>query len=129
VFGRRLAPLRATWRRSPKTLHAKGFHTVARVANPTVDADAGFAQGFDDFAVPAGLERGGPGMLEGEPLVADAVRLIGGIDRPTFLWLHLMDPHGPYFPPDDYRRGSTPPTTSGPATHRSPSARRTSVST
>jgi arylsulfatase A-like enzyme len=91
-----------------ETLHAKGFHTVGRVANLTVDADAGFAQGFDDFAVPAGLARGGPAMLEGEPLVADAVRLIEAVDRPTFLWLHLMDPHGPYFPPDDYRRRFDP---------------------
>jgi arylsulfatase A-like enzyme len=47
-------------------------------------------------------------MFEGKPLVADAVRLIEAVDRPTFIWVHLMDPHGPYFPPDDYRRRFDP---------------------
>jgi arylsulfatase len=85
-------------------LKARGFHTVGRVANLSVDATAGFAQGFDDFAVPAALERAGPGMLEGGPLVADALGLVDALgDTPTFLWLHFMDPHGPYFPPEAVR--------------------------
>ena len=48
-------------------------------------------------------------MLAGPPLVADAIGLIDAIDAtPTFLWLHLMDPHGPYFPPPEYRRQFDP---------------------
>ncbi len=85
-------------------LKAGGYRTIGRVANPGIDVSTGFAQGFDDFAIPAGLERTGPGMLEGQPLVADVEHVVAGLGRePSFLWVHFMDTHGPYFPPQPYR--------------------------
>ncbi len=30
-------------------------------------------------------------------------------ERPLFLWVHYMDPHGPYHPPDDWKRTFTHP--------------------
>jgi arylsulfatase A-like enzyme len=79
------------------------------MTNPAIDVGNGFGQGFDDFASPPGLERAGPGMLEGEPLVADVERVLESLDgRPVFLWLHFMDTHGPYFPPETYRRRFPP---------------------
>ena len=85
-------------------LQGQGFRTVARVTNPAIDVGAGFAQGFDEFAFPAGLERAGPGMLEGEPLVADVQQVLERLGKERFfLWIHFMDPHGPYFPPQAYR--------------------------
>jgi arylsulfatase A-like enzyme len=86
-------------------LKAHGYRTGAAVANPVLEAALGFAQGFDDFSLPPGLVRTGPGMLGGAPVVAEAARLLDAPsgEAPFFLWLHFMDPHGPYFPPADYR--------------------------
>ena len=85
-------------------LRAHGFHTAARIANPLLDVRVGFAQGFDDFAMPAGLSQLPPAVLDGAPVVADAQRLIAAAgDSRLFLWLHFFDPHGPYFPPETYR--------------------------
>ena len=90
-------------------LKAHGWQTAARVANLTLDATTGFAQGFDDFAVPAALERVGPGMFEGGPLVEETERLLDRLgERPFFLWVHFMDPHGPYFPPAEERARFAP---------------------
>jgi arylsulfatase A-like enzyme len=38
-------------------------------------------------------------------LVAEVERLLDGFagGAPFFLWAHFMDPHGPYFPPPEYR--------------------------
>jgi arylsulfatase len=85
-------------------LKARGYRTIARMANPGIDASTGFAQGFDDFVIPPGLESSGPGMLEGGPLVADVEHVVQGLGRePFFLWVHFMDTHGPYFPPQALR--------------------------
>jgi arylsulfatase A-like enzyme len=44
-------------------------------------------------------------MLSGAPLVAEVERLLDGFGgrTPFFVWVHFMDPHGPYFPPQEYR--------------------------
>jgi arylsulfatase len=87
-----------------EVLKAHGYRTVARVANPAIDANAGFAQGFDDFTIPATLERSGPGGFEGGPLVTEVAHVLDGLGRePFFLWVHFMDPHGPYYPPEAVR--------------------------
>jgi arylsulfatase len=88
-----------------EALRTQGFHTVARIANPLLEAPLGFAQGFDDFAMPADLRQAPPVVLDGAPLVAEARRVIGRVrdGERLFLWLHFYDPHGPYFPPDRYR--------------------------
>jgi len=84
--------------------HAHGYRTIGRVANPMLDASKGYGQGFDDFALPPGLVQRPPEMLGGAPLVAEALRLIDAAgDAPFFLWLHFYDPHGPYYPPAQYR--------------------------
>jgi arylsulfatase len=85
-------------------LKAHGFHTVARIANVMLDTPHGFAQGFDDFALPATLERTPPANFGGAPLVGETLRLLDGLgNEPFFLWLHFYDPHGPYYPPASYR--------------------------
>ncbi len=84
-------------------LKGHGYRTVARVANLALESKVGFAQGFDDFAMPA-VERSGPGMFEGGAMTAEAEQLLDTLgDSPFFLWLHFMDPHGPYFPPESHR--------------------------
>src|SRR5262249_13597208 len=96
-----------------EVLQARGYRTIARLANPAVDAKMGFAQGFDDFAIPAALDSSGPGMFEGGPLVADVEQIVAGLGaQPFFLCVPFRAPHGPSpppqavrdrFPPADYR--------------------------
>jgi arylsulfatase len=86
-------------------LRAQGFHTVARIANPLLDTRVGFAQGFEDFAMPGGLSQQPPAVLDGAPVVQEVRRLLDTIPAESrlFLWLHFYDPHGPYHPPEAYR--------------------------
>ena len=105
-------------------LRAHGFHTVARIANPLLDARVGFAQGFDDFAMPPGLSQKPPAVLEGTPVLEATRQLLGKVgDARLFLWLHFYDPHGPYYPPEAYR------TRFDPANYRWPDDRDLPVST
>jgi arylsulfatase A-like enzyme len=53
-----------------------------------------------------------------EVVVREAESWVSALDgRPFFLWIHLMDPHSPYYPPADAIRGVTGKTIS-PATMR-----------
>lgn len=81
-------------------LRRTGYATAAFVANPWIQRPLGFAQGFDVFdakdtgnQVPASL------ILEKAALwLARRDR-----EKPFFLYLHLMDVHGPYdAPQSDY---------------------------
>jgi arylsulfatase A-like enzyme len=75
-------------------LHAAGYATAGFSGNMLLGAPYGFAQGFDaftSFAVPKALhssdDRGAAlavEWLESRP------------PEPWFLWIHFMDPHGPY---------------------------------
>jgi len=77
-------------------LRAAGYATAAFVANPWIQKQLGFAQGFDVFdaedvgnAVPATrlFERARAWLAQRDR------------SRPYFLYLHLMDVHGPYDAP------------------------------
>jgi arylsulfatase A-like enzyme len=100
-------------------LRGAGYGTAAIVANPNVGRELQFDQGFDRFVeswVEELKRRTGTGKLVNAPgavktftnatIVTDgALRLIDARDheKPFFLWLHYIDPHGPYAPPNDYR--------------------------
>lgn len=81
-------------------LRRAGYETAAFVANPWIQRRHGFAQGFDVFdakdvgnRVPASL------LLE----KASAWLAQRDSTRPFFLYIHLMDVHGPYdAPKGDY---------------------------
>lgn len=78
-----------------------GYATAAFVANPWMLREHGFAQGFDVWD-----QRQGLGLPpRAAVLFAAARKWLAGRDRdqPFFLYLHLMDVHGPYNAPDaDY---------------------------
>jgi arylsulfatase A-like enzyme len=106
-----------------ETLRAAGYRTGAIVGNWVLtDARAGLARGFDAWCeslpdaigvppddvpqrsarsltdgalVALGLEPGGAHNVEPRE------SFVRG-DAPWFLWLHYMDPHGPYSPPREY---------------------------
>lgn len=86
----------------PKILQANGYTTVAVSASPIVthnpsqyNTDGGFGGGFDIF-------------YEGcqwDP--ADCIhrrteKLLARLEEPFFLYLHYMEPHGPYKPPANH---------------------------
>ncbi len=89
-----------------KILSAAGFQTVAVSASPIVSAeptdlnpDGGFGGGFEVFDARCLWRRGA--------CVNRRVRrhLEARDSRPLFLYVHFMDPHGPYSPvPDRFRR-------------------------
>jgi arylsulfatase A-like enzyme len=78
------------------------------VTNPVIgSAKKGFDQGFDVFVVPEPEEPAvgtGRVLRRAETVVKHAAKLLDQIDRrPILLWLHLMDPHGPYSTPEATR--------------------------
>lgn len=96
-----------------------GYSTGAVVANFTVGKKYGFAQGFDHF-VESWQEMWA--KEQGDAPIADDPRILKKYtnativtdqalawiekvkgEKPFFLWLHYMDPHGPYIPPLEYR--------------------------
>lgn len=110
-------------------LSDQGFYTVAFVANPILSARWGDSQGFDEFHETTALEKQpasapmeGPGMrrltssLKASKKqsdlgyataseVTDAVlhELSEGLPEPFLMYVHYMDPHTPYRPPEPYR--------------------------
>jgi arylsulfatase len=82
-----------------------GFSTRGIIANPSLGPDLGFGQGFDEFGFPPALDTGGPGRFGGAPVATSAIESLNrwaSSGERFFLWLHFMDPHGAYFPPDEF---------------------------
>ncbi len=84
-------------------LHARGFHTAAVSASPIVRASpgrfnpgGGYGRGFDSFQEDCVWQ--GADCVTGQ-----ALPHLGRDPRPLFLYLHYLDPHGPYAPPAGYR--------------------------
>jgi len=75
---------------------AQGFRTVAIQANPTVGAEFGFSQGFDEF-----LEED----VSGEDVRKRFESWLGRLDpdTPFFAYVHFNDVHLPYDPPGSHR--------------------------
>jgi len=80
-------------------LRGQGYRTGAFVANPFLTRDLGFEQGFEVFDASAAKkkDRDAPAVLEPAGLWLDTVLRAR---HPFFLYLHLMDVHGPYSSPE-----------------------------
>lgn len=85
-------------------LDARGFHTVAVSASSIVRAtpseynpNGGFDRGFDTF-VEGCVRR--PGTC----LSRRVERQLDDLEEPFFLYVHYMDPHAPYQPPQRYTK-------------------------
>lgn len=96
-----------------------GYHTGAVVANFNLGKTFNFNQGFD-FFIESWEEkwreekrykkfRNRPGLVksftDATRVTDQAVEWLRSISPRTsfFLWLHYMEPHGPYVPPAEYR--------------------------
>jgi arylsulfatase A-like enzyme len=81
----------------------QGYRTVAIITNPWVITERfGLARGFEEYI---------PLIRENAPAVHELARevIVRDDPRPLFLYLHYMDPHGPY-----NRHPDTDPTGLGP---------------
>jgi hypothetical protein len=67
-----------------------GYGTAAFVSSGVLAAASGIAQGF-------ALYEGTEGALAGDERVKAAVKYIEGARGPWFVWVHLFDPHAPFF--------------------------------
>ncbi len=86
-----------------------GFHT-----NPNVSIANNFNQGFDEYQEFIGYlkrqrETRSHHFIGSYPPANVVIRRVlarldAGLDRPVFLWIHLMEPHSPYLPPDHLAR-------------------------
>ena len=82
-------------------LAAAGVYTMGLVANGHIKSLMNFDQGFDRYVFLHG---------RGHPPHADAAQIIEQLrpmleqsaDKPFFLYVHSVDPHGPYTPPAPY---------------------------
>ena len=101
------------WARTPRlaaanltvaeVLAASGNQTIALFNNPHHHPTSGFDQGFDTARL---LDRDAGQAYATVDTVADAFldwHATRDPDRPYFAYLHLMDPHNPYRPPEAYR--------------------------
>jgi len=83
----------------PEILRAAGYRTGAIVANAYVGRPFGFARGFDHFEF-IEHSRG-----RSEVLHERTARWLESLDpagAPFFLYVHAIDPHAPYAPPQPY---------------------------
>jgi arylsulfatase len=88
----------------PKILQAHGYTTAAVSASPIVannpteyNADGGFGGGFDIFYE-------GCQWAPADCLHRRTAKLLERLEEPFFLYLHYMEPHGPYNPPPGHPR-------------------------
>lgn len=113
----------------PDRLRSAGYATAAVVGNYLLDSPANISRGFDHFEalLPPGETKAEPRPLSVGARVHTALRLgpdhkattagltdaaldwlKGHRGDPTFLWLHYMDPHGPYEPPAEWHSRPEP---------------------
>jgi arylsulfatase A-like enzyme len=81
----------------PEFMQSLGYRTFGFADNPNITDVMGFASGFDYFF--PGVDRGSPAIAEEVLALKDEII---GSNRPSFLYLHLMDPHKPYVQRDPY---------------------------
>jgi arylsulfatase A-like enzyme len=81
-----------------EVLSEAGYRTCGVSQNPHIQSTTGFAQGFGEFIGLSGQESGANSMFEAGRDFLDQES-----EEPFFLYLHFLDPHGPYAPPPKLR--------------------------
>jgi arylsulfatase A-like enzyme/tetratricopeptide (TPR) repeat protein len=93
-------------------LQAYGYHTGAATAAFVTQASWGFGQGFKEYLdeIPKEPTKKRSRWHEerrADLVVDDALSILerAPLEQPTFLWVHLFDPHAPYDAPEGYDGG------------------------
>lgn len=84
-----------TW---AEVLEQGGYQTMAIVTNGLIGKVFGFNQGFETFVTRPVTTRADELQSQGRALLRKR-----DPSRPFFLYLHAIDPHQPYTPPQPYR--------------------------
>jgi arylsulfatase A-like enzyme len=96
----RLDPLAANVPTLQSQLRANGYVTYAWSTNPNILPVWGFASGFDAF-VDAAIPESKGDKPDARDVFANArSTVLATRDEPAFYYIHLMDPHYPYLPPE-----------------------------
>ncbi|HEX9792718.1 MAG TPA: sulfatase [Planctomycetota bacterium] len=94
------------WLTMPEALRDAGWHTAGFSANPIMGAWSNYAQGFDEFVESITLNNADPihNASGSAQILGDAVlrRLAHPLPRPTFLYMHAVDPHEEYAPAPEF---------------------------
>lgn len=91
-------------------LKEQGYLTGAVVGSRVLDRRFGLDNGFDYYSDDMAAENLGEyGYPERDAAAVTEAALawLGSLaeDQPYFLWVHYYDPHSPYAPPAEYRKG------------------------
>jgi arylsulfatase A-like enzyme len=81
-------------------LSSHGFQCGAFIANPVIGPGFGFERGFSTYEL--GRSKGRIRAHKINRLALDWLDTIPAGEH-LFLWVHYMEPHGPYLPPKVYR--------------------------
>jgi len=76
-----------------------GYLTVGFSANSLISEENGFGRGFDYFCG----RYWSPAPIVYNDIISH-IRYEGGLRQPFFMYLHLIDPHDPYFSPDTFEK-------------------------
>lgn len=87
-------------------LNKNDYKTLGVAANPNTGKEFNFDQGFDEFVdIPIDVVSFGMGGRHTEQQTQKAIELIEkNKEEKFFLYLHYLDPHGPYTPPLPYNQ-------------------------
>lgn len=83
-------------------LRGYGYRTAAVISNYVLRRGEGFEQGFevfDDTMKQRELVRQVPERIAADATTRAIELVKESGPRPTFMWIHYQDPHGPYTPP------------------------------
>jgi arylsulfatase A-like enzyme len=93
----------------PEVLHQRGYATGAFIANFLLRRDLGYAQGFDYYRTYSHSSKDAQGKrtyvkARAEEIDREALSWLDQVHRdrpgaPVFVYLHYMEPHNPYDPP------------------------------
>lgn len=95
-----LVPLAPENRTLAEILRDAGYATAAVQTHPGLTAASGLAQGFDRYEDDTQAHFTADAALG---IVAAWLKDLAGAGKPWFVWVHLMDPHWPYYPPPGWR--------------------------
>lgn len=87
-----------------EVLENAGYRTGGFSANAHVTEATGFAQGFGRFELMPELARGEALDRRALAWLDESAAVPEGNSAPFFLYVHAIDPHAPYEPPEDLRR-------------------------
>ncbi len=99
-----------------ETLQERGFRTIGINTNPHLTRHTNFSQGFTDYedfgAYMKTAQENRQHPLEAayppvNVVMAKAAPFLRTLEtEPFFMWVHLMEPHSPYLPPQPHTRVS-----------------------